>query len=250
MDRHALPREVAAHRGWYHRIELAPGLITPGTHDSAAGLARLDALGLPRSCGGLRVLDVGCRDGFYAFELERRGAEVVGLDYADPEVTGFSIAARALGSRVRYVVANVYDLDPAEHGRFDLVLFLGVLYHLRNPLLALDRIRDVLPARGTLFVETQLTTRPDAARSKTPLWELLPGDSLHGDRTNEWAPNAAGLRAAVEECQFAVERAEAEGDRAYLRAVAVEDRQLAFFRALDAAKGWWGRKPVPERGHS
>jgi tRNA (mo5U34)-methyltransferase len=245
MDRDALAREVAAHPGWYHRIELAPGLVTPGTHDSPAGLARLDAIGLPRSCRGLRALDIGCRDGFYAFELERRGAEVVGLDYADPEVTGFSIAARALGSRVRFVVANVYDLDSAEHGHFDLVLFLGVLYHLRNPLLALDRIRAVLSPGGALFVETQLTNEPGAARSRAPLWQFLPGDSLHGDRTNKWAPNAAGLRAAVEECLFRVERATAEGERGYLRAVAVEDRRLAFYRALDSARGWWGRRAAP-----
>ena len=245
MDRPSLAREVASHAGWYHRIELAPGLVTPGTHDSTAGLARLDALGLPRSCRGLRVLDVGCRDGFYAFELERRGAEVVGLDYADPEVTGFSIAARALGSRVRYVVANVYDLEPAAHGRFDLVLFLGVLYHLRNPMLALDRVRGVLETGGTLFAETQLTTRRAQARSREPVWEFLPGGSLRGDGTNKWAPNLAGLEAVVEECLFRVERTLAEGDRAYLRAVAVEEPRRAFFRALDAARGWWGRKPVP-----
>lgn len=245
MERQDLDRAVAAHPGWYHRIELAPGFVTPGTHDSAAGLARLDALGLPRSCAGLRALDVGCRDGFYAFELERRGAEVVGLDYADAEATGFSIAARALRSRVRYVVANVYDLDSAEHGRFDLVLFLGVLYHLRNPMLALDRIRGVLEPGGALFVETQLTTKHVQATSQEPVWEFLPGGSLRGDRTNKWAPNLAGLVAVVEECLFRVRRSEAEGDRAYLSAVAVEDEGLAFYRSLDSARGWWGRRPAP-----
>jgi tRNA (mo5U34)-methyltransferase len=245
MDREELAREVAAHAGWYHRIELTPGLVTPGTHDSPTGLARLEALGLPTSCRGLRALDVGCRDGFFAFELERRGAEVVGLDYADPEATGFSIAARALGSRVRYVVDNVYDLDAAKHGRFDLVLFLGVLYHLRNPMLAFDRIRAVLEPGGTLFVETQISTRRTLTRSREPLWEFLPKDSLHGDSTNKWAPNLPGLEAVAEECQFRVARAEAEGDRAYLRCVAVEDTTLAFFQALDAAKGWWGRKAAP-----
>ena len=245
MEREELAHRVAAHAGWYHRIELAPGLVTPGSHDSADGLRRVEALGLPASCHGLRALDIGCRDGFYAFELERRGAEVVGLDYADPEVTGFSIAAAALGSRVRYVVENVYDLDASMYGRFDLVLFLGVLYHLRNPMLAFDRIRGVLRTGGSLFVETQISTRRTLTRSREPLWEFLPKDSLHGDSTNKWAPNLPGLVAVAEECLFRVARAEAEGDRAYLRCVAVEDTRLAFFRALDAAKGWWGRKAAP-----
>src|SRR5512145_1989374 len=95
---------VAGHRAWYHQIELAPGLVTPGTHASAAALAVLDRLGLPADASGRRVLDLGCRDGFFTFEMERRGAEVVAVDYADPDVTGFSIAARILGSRVACVV--------------------------------------------------------------------------------------------------------------------------------------------------
>ena len=130
---------VDGHPDWYHQIELAPGLVTPGAHTSGDALKVLNGLGLPADAHGLRVLDIGCRDGFFAFELERRGADVHGLDYADPEVTGFGIASRVLGSRVSYSVANVYDLDPDRFGTFDLVLFLGVLYHLRNPMLALDR---------------------------------------------------------------------------------------------------------------
>ena len=170
---------------------------------------------------------------------------MVGLDYADPEVTGFSIASAALGSRVRYAVDNVYDLDAEKHGRFDLVLFLGVLYHLRNPMLAFDRIRGVLQPGGLLFVETQLTRKRKLARSREPLWEFLPRDTLHGDGTNKWAPNLAGLEAVGEECLFRIDRAEAEGDRAYMRCTAIEDSQLSFFRGLDTARGWWGRRAVP-----
>ena len=98
---------VDGHRGWYHQIELAPGIVTPGPHHSAGALAAMDRVGLPREASHLRVLDLGCRDGFFAFEMERRGAEVVGVDYAAPDITGFSIAARILGSGVTYVVENV-----------------------------------------------------------------------------------------------------------------------------------------------
>lgn len=240
-----LARQVAGHSGWYHRIELAPGLITPGSHDSAAALGHLEGLGFPSSCRGLRVLDIGCRDGFFAFEAERRGGEVVALDYADLDVTGFSIAARALDSRVQYLVENVYDLDESTHGTFDVILFLGVLYHLRNPLLALDKIRAVHKPGGLLFVETQLATRREIASHSAPLWEFYPRETLHGDGTNKWSPNMPGLAAIIEECLYRVARTDVRGDRGYVRAVATEDERLAFFRALDTAKGWWGRKGVP-----
>lgn len=245
MERSELEREVAQHSGWYHRIELAPGLITPGAHDSPTALKDLDRLGLPSSCRGLRVLDIGCRDGFFAFEVERRGGEVIGIDYAEPEVTGFSIASRALNSRVQYLVENVYDLDAEKHGTFDIVLFLGVLYHLRNPMLALDKIRTVHKPGGLLFVETQLTAKPEIAALPTPLWEFFPKDTLHGDSTNKWAPNIPGLVAVVEECLYRVERSDSRGSRGYVRASAVTDGRLDFFRALDAAKGWWGRRGAP-----
>ena len=61
---------------WYHQIELAPGIVTPGVNDSPAVLRNLEALGLPDDCSGLRVLDIGCRDGFFSFAMEARGANV------------------------------------------------------------------------------------------------------------------------------------------------------------------------------
>jgi tRNA (mo5U34)-methyltransferase len=126
-----------------------------------------------------------------------------------------------------------------------LVLLLGVLYHLRNPMLAFDRIRAVQQPGGALFVESQLATSRGAASSSEPLWEYLPRDSMHGDATNKWAPNLAGLTAVVEDCLYRVARTGVTGDRGWVRAVAIEDRKLAFFRALDAAKGWWGRMAAP-----
>jgi tRNA (mo5U34)-methyltransferase len=233
---------VAGHLAWYHQIELAPGIVTPGTHRSSEALAILDRLGLPREASGRRVLDVGSRDGFFAFEMERRGAEVVAIDYAAPDVTGFSIAASALGSSVRYVVDNVYNLDPARHGRFDLILFLGVLYHLRNPLLALDRVRAMASPEALVFVETQLATDSGVRDLPLPAWQFLPRDSLCGDGTNKWAPNLAGLRAVLEECQLGVRECIAGPERACLRAQPVEDRQLEFFRGLDGSVGAWGRR--------
>jgi tRNA (mo5U34)-methyltransferase len=234
-DPDAIRSRIAQHAGWYHRIELAPGVTTPGVHDSSAALVQLDALGLPLDCTGLRVLDVGCRDGFFAFELERRGATVTALDHADPTATGFAIAAEVLGSKVAYVVDNVYNLTPKRHGVFDLVLFLGVLYHLRNPMLALDRVRGVVKAGALVWVETQIIPSPTLASLPEPIWQMFPRDTLHGDATNQWAPNLAGLRCALEECEFKVLRLEPRAHRAWAKAEAVVDAPLQFFRALDSA---------------
>ena len=245
---------VDGHRGWYHQIELAPGIVTPGPHHSAGALAALDRVGLPREASRLRVLDLGCRDGFFAFEMERRGAEVVGIDYAAPDVTGFAVAARLLGSSVTYVVENVYDIDPRRHGLFDLVLLLGVLYHLRNPILALDRVRAMVRPGALVFVESQVSTAP---RVQTmPLWQFLPRDSHHGDHTNKWMPNLAGLTTVIEECQLKVLKSRVdEKGRACLSTRAVEDVQLERYRALDGSMDSWGRRgegdvpsrPGPER---
>lgn len=240
-DPAAIQKLVDDHPKWYHQIELAPGVVTPGGHASSEALKYLDALGLPKDASGLRVLDIGCRDGFFAFELERRGAVVTGLDYADPDVTGFGVASRVLGSRVEYKVANVYDLQPETFGTFDLVLFLGVLYHLRNPLLALDKVRQVTTPGGLVFVETHIVAGPGVGQMDVPLWQFYPRAELRGDHTNKWAPNLTGLVRALEECQIEVLQAEPRGERAWVRGRAVVEQSLEYYRILDSARGMLGR---------
>jgi tRNA (mo5U34)-methyltransferase len=234
-----IEQAVASHASWYHRIELGHGIVTPGCHDSQLARTRLEQIGLPERCDGKRALDVGARDGFFSFELERRGARVVAVDYAPPEITGFAVASSILGSHVEYHTENVYKLDPERHGRFDLVLFLGVIYHLRNPLAALDALRSVCNEGADLFVESQLATDAVATRA-APLWRFYPRDSLFGDASNKWAPNLNGLRAAVEEAQFRVVSIEAHRDRGLLHARAVFDEKLEHARRIDAGAGLWG----------
>jgi tRNA (mo5U34)-methyltransferase len=153
---------------WYHTIDLGHGVVTPGLVDHRA---QLPFYGLPASLEGKRVLDVATFDGFWAFEFERRGAEVIALDlpcWADVDMpqplrpyaaefdldrrTGaaFAIAHDILGSSVRRVEGNVYDLDPNVIGTFDLVFVSDLLLHLRCPERALEAAASV--CRGQLVI--------------------------------------------------------------------------------------------------
>src|SRR5215468_2825646 len=129
-------------REWYHSIQIEPGLVTPGRKTARELSAMVEHIGLPSSLDGLSVLDIGAWDGFFSFEAERRGARrVVAYDLTPEDYFGFSTAKALLDSKVQYVEGSVYELSERAVGRFDVVLFLGVFYHLRYPLLALDRIR-------------------------------------------------------------------------------------------------------------
>jgi len=232
-DRATIQAMVDEHANWYHQIELAQDIVTPGSHPSKSDLANLDEMGLPADATGMRVLDIGCRDGFFSFEMERRGGEVIGLDYAEPHRTGFPIAAKIFASRVSYVVENVYHLNPETHGLF------GVIYHLRNPLLALDHVRSVMKPGALLFVTSQIATTQALRDTPEPVWQFFPRDWLCGDASNKWAPNLPGLGKAIEECQFEVLRTAELQERAYASARAITSDWLEWHRRLDGSKGLW-----------
>src|SRR5438270_4258438 len=144
----SLRQRIGAIR-WFHRMELAPGIWTPGVYDPRRTLPRLR---LPDRLDGRSVLDVGAWDGFYSFEMERRGASVLATDSYSWDgggwgtKAGFDLAREALGSEVRDQRINPFDLSPEAVGRFDVVLLLGVLYHIRDPMLLLERVSSVAAA--------------------------------------------------------------------------------------------------------
>jgi tRNA (mo5U34)-methyltransferase len=185
---------------WYHSMELPGGIRTPGVDDPRR---RLRGLHLPDDLTGRSVLDVGAWDGFFSFECERRGAaRVVAADsfaWGDRNWSskeGFELARRALGSRVEDVDVDVMELSPERVGTFDLVLFLGVLYHLREPLTALARVASV--AADLLVLETHV----DALWTRRPAMCFYPGATLGHDPTNWWGPNPEAVCAMLREVGF------------------------------------------------
>jgi tRNA (mo5U34)-methyltransferase len=232
---------IAAYTNWYHRIELAPGVVTPGTNDSDSVLEMLD---LPFSLRGKRVLDIGTRDGYFAFEAEKRGAEVLAVDYVPAAATGFALAAEILQSRVTYVQENIYNCTPERFGKFDIVFMLGLLYHLRDPLGALDILHDLCTDQA--FIETYVcddqifladgTTVPlaavDSRLPATPLMAFLPGMSLNADPTNFWAPNTSCVKAMLREANFKVLAVKRVENRAIVKAEIASDEETLYHRRI------------------
>lgn len=210
-------RAEVAGRDWYHTIELAPGVVTPGWFDTRA-IAR--KLPMPVSLAGKRCLDVGTFDGFWAFEMERRGArEVVAIDLLDHaladwppntktetvaaisshkrEGRGFEIAREALGSSVVRHELSVYNVDPGTIGTFDFVYLGSLLLHLRDPVLALDRLREV--CTGELLIVDNIDLLLTLVFPRRPAASL---DML--GRPWWWTCNQAGLVRLLEAARLRV----------------------------------------------
>jgi tRNA (mo5U34)-methyltransferase len=193
-----LHEEVAKIR-WFHSMDLGDGVTTPGVDRTASKLARLR---LPQDLTGKSVLDIGAWDGFFSFEAERRGASrVLAIDrWADSgwaSREGFDLAHSILGSKVEALKIDLYDLTPARVGVFDYVLFLGVLYHLREPLPGLERLRAL--TRERLIVETHV----DMLHCKEAAAAFYPGVELNGDPSSWWGPNPAAVAEWLKQAGFA-----------------------------------------------
>jgi tRNA (mo5U34)-methyltransferase len=195
------PTELIAGHRWWHTIDIAPGLVTPGFWDLRAAARRMPWP--PGGLAGMRCLDVGTMDGFWAFEMERRGAaEVVAIDepWEGPGAHGgptFGVAAGLLGSRATVLDLDVHNLDPSEHGHFDLVFMGYVAELLLDPIGALRAVRGVCSGWLILLDQVSLPLsflpRPLAKVASRPGYQ-------------EWFIfNRAGMRRTLEATGFAVE---------------------------------------------
>ena len=216
------PREALAaalEREWYHTIELAPEVVTPGWFDTR-GI--VDELPFPATLKGKRCLDVATFDGFWAFEMERRGAdEVVAIDLLDharadwppnalPETVetmsrhkrgggGFELAKESLGSSVVRHELSVYDADPETLGTFDFIYMGSLLLHLRDPVRALDRLRQV--CAGELLIVDNIDLLLTLLFPRRPVASL----DMQG-RPWWWTCNAAGIVRMAEAARFRAAR--------------------------------------------
>lgn len=210
---------VAGNAVWYHTLELPGGVLTPGQIDLRKVATRL----LPDDLRGRRALDIGTFDGFWAFELERRGADVVAIDLGHVDQTqippnhrtrvqrqaqefgvelgrGFRIASELLGSRVTRVVCDVLELTPeAIGGPVDVVFMGALLIHLRDPVAALERVIGALVPAGELYQLETISPALSLLHPRRPVARLQTLETSF----NWWYPNRAALRAWLATAGFA-----------------------------------------------
>ena len=226
-SREDLERGIAALAPWFHNIEI-DGVQTAPDHflgDYPRFKFARFADALPADMTGKSVLDIGCNAGFYSVEMKRRGASrVVGIDSDERYLEQARFATAALGFEgIEFRNLSVYDVAKLGE-RFDLVIFMGVLYHLRHPLLALDLIREHVAGDMMLFQTMQQGSKsvidvPEdhpfhvPGTNKPPAYFDDPGyPKMHfierefaHDWTNWWAPNKAGSQAMLRAAGFTIE---------------------------------------------
>ncbi|MGJ4995794.1 TIGR04290 family methyltransferase [Bradyrhizobium sp. HKCCYLS3077] len=219
LSRDEIRRRVDALGPWFHNLDLK-GVATAPTHflgDYPAVKWRGFADIVPDDLTGKSVLDIGCNAGFYAMEMKRRGADrVLGLDTDDDYLAQARFAADVNGLDIEFRKLSTYDVGQLGE-TFDLVIFMGVLYHLRHPLLALDLIRDHVVGDQLLFQSMQRgSPEVDEIARNYDFWTTSPFDSpgyprMHfiehsyaDDPTNWWAPNRACVEAMLRSAGFVI----------------------------------------------
>lgn len=207
-------KSIKSVKFWWHSINfgngiVSPGVIKPKTH-------RIISSVIPNNLNGKIVLDIGAWDGYYSFECEKRGAKVLAMDNegeAHSEGSrGFRTAKKILQSEVKYKKIDVYDIEKLGKN-FDVILFFGVLYHLKHPFLALEKIHKI--TKELLILESHIIRD----NSKAPLMKFYSKDELNKDPTNWWGPNVFCLKEMLKSVGFRKVKMERIcGDRAILKA--------------------------------
>jgi tRNA (mo5U34)-methyltransferase len=214
-----LRRRISALGTWFHNMDLA-GVATSPNHflgDYPRVKWKRFSHAISADLSGRTVLDIGCNGGFYSLEMKRRGADrVVGIDTDLRYLAQARLASQVTGLEIELRQLSVYDVE--ELGRqFDVVLFMGVLYHLRHPLLALDLIREYVAHDLFVFQSIQrgnsdiLPLKSDYPFEETTIFERTDFPRLHfiegryaNDPTNWWFPNRACVEAMLRNAGFVI----------------------------------------------
>jgi tRNA (mo5U34)-methyltransferase len=189
-------------KGWWHSFEFPDGTYIEGVCDLPGLKNRIGQFPISADLRGKRVLDIGTWDGWFAFEMERRGADVVAIDNWDNP--RFHEMHARIGSRVDFRQIDMYDLTPERVGRFDIVLFMGVLYHLKHPLLALERVcsltTDIAAVDSFILREKH---RPGDDVERRPVMEFYETNEMGGQTDNWVGPSLECLLAFCRTAGFA-----------------------------------------------
>jgi tRNA (mo5U34)-methyltransferase len=188
-------------KGWYHSFELPDGTLIDGYITLERERERWSRFPIPEDLGRRRILDIGAWDGWFSFEAERRGAEVTAIDCV--EIPNFLDLHRTLRSKVDYRIVDFYDLPAAGLGTFDIVFFLGVLYHLKHPFLALEIVCALTTEVAILesFVIDSDTWQEH--KDDIPVMEFYESDELAGQLDNWNGPTVACVMAMCRAAGFA-----------------------------------------------
>ncbi|MBV8073419.1 MAG: TIGR04290 family methyltransferase [Acidobacteriaceae bacterium] len=224
MPHHYTPEQVAQRAQelgpWFHNISLLGVATAPGHFlgDYPSSKWRNFENAIPQDLRGMTVLDVGCNGGFYSIEMKRRGADrVLGIDHDEGYLRQAQFAAEVLGLDIAFEQMSVYEV-PRLNERFDLVLFMGVFYHLRYPLLALDILRQHAVKDWFVFQSMLRGSRTVPAIAQDyPFSEKAVFDhpgfpkmhfvehSYSNDWTNWWIPNRACAEAVLRSAGFTIQ---------------------------------------------
>ncbi|MDB5212944.1 MAG: putative SAM-dependent methyltransferase [Myxococcaceae bacterium] len=220
MNKEEIAREVAKLGPWFHNLDLDGVMTAPGhflgDYPRYKFAAFADAI--PSDLRGKTVLDIGCNAGFYSIEMKRRGAaRVLGIDRDEAYLAQARFAARVTGVDIELRNMDVYEVGTLRE-KFDLVLFMGVLYHLRHPLLALDVIHDGVVGGSMIFQSMQRGSSEvddvaaDYPFAETELFDARGFPRMHfverkyaGDPTNWWIPNRACVEAMLRSAGFRID---------------------------------------------
>ncbi len=197
MTRERAIELVASRPWWYHKFEIYPGVVTPGVYDPGSMWAQL---GLADDLTGCQILEIGPADGYFTKQMTMRGATVTAYDYAAKDFYGFAIMEMLHGAPFNFVHGTIYDIERFDLTQFDIVLCLGVLYHLPDMVRAMHLLRRLCKDR--LIVETVVAVN----LGDEPTARYHPAASFNQDYTNFWSPNMACVEAILTDVGFTLER--------------------------------------------
>ncbi|MBD9416104.1 methyltransferase domain-containing protein [Pseudomonas sp. PDM16] len=217
-----IAKQLIVGRSWHHDFEIVPGLYTQGNYNPTGLWKELE---LPEDMDGISLADVGASNGFFSFEAHRRGARVTAFDFRHKDNSGFGLAQYINGLEdIEHHHANVLDISHQQYGKFDVVLALGLLYHVSDPYLALANCAGL--SQDRLLIESYcIDALLPGQLADEPVMRFIPDGSrfpehgqVNADRSNFWGFTSKCLKLMLEDVGFSVERMNVRGERVFIDA--------------------------------